>query len=107
MREPLCIIFNERAQPGILRLPWPNDPEAHQSVCSLQRSVFSVVAEFVWQLYTLRLAPQSFQVIKLPRLLFEHVYDEVAVIEQDPFGSLVTFNTRCRFARLLQLLVDL
>src|SRR5687768_17390234 len=35
------------------------------------------------------------------------MYDEVAVIEQDPYGALVTLDSCSCYARLLYLLVDL
>ena len=47
------------------------------------------------QRQTLRLAPQTFEVIKLSRLLFEHMDHEIAIVQQNPLRRVVAFNARC------------
>src|ERR1051325_458173 len=55
------------------------------------------------QIQTSRLAPQSLQVVKTSRLLVKNVHYKVTIVDQDPFGGLITFNPSRRTAMGLQL----
>src|SRR6185503_18565039 len=94
------------------RAPRDRPPRAFPKSAQRVRSRFSsqrtttISAKFRGQLDALRLAPEAFEVVKLPRLLLKHVHYEIAVIKKDPLGGLVTFDTQCRMARLLQRLVN-
>src|SRR6185369_2679748 len=67
----------------------------------------TAAGKFRRQLDSLRFAPETFEVVELPCLLLKHMHDKIAVVQKNPFGSLVTFHTRRRMARLLQSLVCL
>src|SRR5215208_6128737 len=72
---------------------------------SSQRTA-SVRTEFRGQLDPFRFAPQTFKVVKLPCLLFKNMNYKIAVIQKDPLGRLVTFNSRGAVACLLESLVN-
>src|SRR5690606_13242637 len=48
--------------------------------------------------------PQRFEVVELARGLLHHVHDDVAEVEQDPFGLIGAFHAIDRMAGFLRLL---
>src|SRR5438132_5624500 len=50
--------------------------------------------------------PQSFEIIKAPRLFIENMKDEIAIVNQDPFRRLVAFDAGGACAAALQLLYN-
>src|SRR5262249_980935 len=57
---------------------------------------------------TLSVAPQVVEAVKVPRLFVEQVDDDVAVVEQDPTGLLVAFDSLSPIVEIVfELVVDL
>ena len=42
-----------------------------------------------------KVSPETLELVVRPMLLFEHVADEAAEIEQHPFEGVVTFPAQC------------
>src|SRR6185369_4478102 len=66
----------------------------------------TVAGEFSRQLHSLRLAPQTLEVVKLSRLLLEDMDHEIAVVQQNPLRGFVALNARGGFAGFLELVVN-
>ena len=63
---------------------------------------------FLWEIDLFGVAPEALEVVKISGVFVEDVYDEVAVIEQDPFGRIVALGANDAGVQLLlQLLGDL
>ena len=53
---------------------------------------------------TYRFTPEPLQVIEATRLIIKDMHHEIAVINQNPFGVLITFHARRGITMTLQLL---